>query len=114
MYVLDGVYILIQNSKPVFWKQKGPDGNEVTGLVIALNHKDAKLWSDWFYGRFKTKISPYLVGSQHESDNLNLAVWNAHDLGSQLDVVFVLDFESGKPKFWFVPPEQLQDILQNN
>ena len=113
MNTLDGTYILLQNGKPVFWKQKGPDGKEVAGLVIALTHKDAKRWSDWYYERHKKRISPYLVGSSDEHLGLNVAVWKAHDLGEKLDFVFVLDFDSEKPKFWFVPPEQLHDILHN-
>jgi hypothetical protein len=113
MNTLDGVYILIKKGKPVFWKQKGPNGKDVSGLVIALTHQDAKKWSDWFYERHNQRISPYLMGSSSENFNISLAEFSAHDLGERLDVVFVLNYEEDKPRFWFVPPEQLPEILDN-
>jgi len=114
MNTLDGVYILISKGKPVFWKQKGPDGEDVSGLVIALTHEDAKRWSGWFYKRHNQKISPYLVGSSTENFNISLAEFAAHVLGEQHDYVFVLNYQEEQPRFWFVPPEQLPEILQDD
>jgi len=114
MNTLDGVYILINKGKPVFWKQKGPDGEYVSGLVIALTHEDAKRWGDWLYKKHKQKASPYLVGSSSENFHISLAEFVAHDLGERLDVVFVLNYEEDQPKFWFVPPERLPEILQDD
>lgn len=48
-----------------------------------------------------------------ENFNISLAEFAAHDLGERLDVVFVLNYEEDKPRFWFVPPEQLPEILDN-
>jgi hypothetical protein len=111
---LDGLYILINKGKPVFWKQKGPDGKDVSGLVVAFTHEDAKRWSEWFYKLHKQRISPYLVGSSSENLHISFAEFVAHDLGERLDFIFVLNYEEDQPRFWFVPPEQLPDILQDD
>lgn len=114
MNTLDGVYILLQKGKPVFWKQKGPDGDDVAGLVIAFTHQDAKRWSDWFYERHKQRISPYLVGSSPENFYTSLAEFVAHSMGETLDFVFIINYQEDKPRFWFVPPEILPEILSDN
>lgn len=107
MNTLDGTYIFIRKGKPVFWSQ-----GDKNGLVIALSHEDAKKWSSWFFNKHNEKISPYLVGSA-ENSVLDEAEYAAHDLGERLDVVFVLNLETGNPRFWLVPPEELPGILED-
>jgi len=112
MNTLDGVYILLQKGVPLLWKQKGQDGEEVAGLVIALNHYDAKRLSQQWSEKYQMKISPYLVGSATENFNLSVTEFYAHIKGEELDVVFVLHYEEDRPKFWFVPPDQLTEFLK--
>lgn len=108
MNTLDGTYIFIRKGKPVFWNQ-----GDKAGLVLALTHDDAKKWSSWFLKKHNERISPYLVGIADQNQNLNSAEWMAHDLGEKLDVVFILNFETGSPRFWLVPPDKLPEILED-
>lgn len=110
---LDGCYVLLQKGNPVFWSQKGPDGDEYSGLVLALTHEDAQKWAKWFYEKNQIKVSPYLVGSAGDNDKLNQAEFKAHDLGESLDIVFVIDFQLKQPRFWYVPPSELPSILSD-
>ena len=113
MNSLDGFYILISQGKPLLWKQEGQDGENVSGLIIALTHEDAKKLSHRWSEKHQMKISPYLVGSGTENFNLSIAEFYAHIKSEELDVVFVLHYEGERPKFWFVPPEQLSEFLSD-